>query len=517
MLEQIIKTIQNNPINYEGYLEYGKYLENVNLKQAYLTYENALFYCKDESIQVEIQNKLDEIEYRQGKVEPASIVILSYNNRQLTQQCIESIRETTPESAREIVIVDNNSQDDSVSYLRQQDDIVLVENDFNAGFPGGCNIGIKASKKENDIFLLNNDTILCANSLYTLRMGLYEKENYGSAGSVTNNCANLQSVFKSDSIDELKEFGLKNNVVNKRSEIKLMLVAFAVLIKRHVLEKVGYLDERFFPGNFEDDDISLRILKENYQNVLVYNSFIIHLGTVSFKKVDYNSILMKNYDKLVDKYNFNEDNCFFCFTHSESNEAFYLNRIKEVEKENGKILVVKSDLGAAILHAAYLYPQFEFYGLNNTVSCATISTHLEGVNIEHYFDIENNPFRTMKFDLIALDCSKIKKNELEKYLSVLKDMLSDTGKLIVLAKNQSYYMNWYPILKGEIHYLSHSDAVYCKDIDEMMKKIDLKVEFWVFYFGDISEDVKSKVEAIQNVIGGDNKFLVESTAYILHK
>lgn len=32
MLEQIIKTIQNNPINYEGYLEYGKYLENVNLK-----------------------------------------------------------------------------------------------------------------------------------------------------------------------------------------------------------------------------------------------------------------------------------------------------------------------------------------------------------------------------------------------------------------------------------------------------------------------------------------------------
>lgn len=139
------------------------------------------------------------------------------------------------------------------------------------------------------------------------------------------------------------------------------------------------------------------------------------------------------------------------------------------------------------------------------------------MNIEHYFDIENNPFRTMKFDLIALDCSKIKKNELEKYLSVLKDMLSDTGKLIVLAKNQSYYMNWYPILKGEIYYLSHSDAVYCKDIDEMMKKLDLKVEFWVFYFGDISEDVKSKVEAIQNVIGGDNKFLVESTAYILHK
>ena len=92
MLEIILSKIQNNPISYEGYLEYAKYLENVNLKQAYLTYENALFYCQDELIQIEIQNKLDEITYRQGKVEPASIVILSYNNRQLTQQCIESIR-----------------------------------------------------------------------------------------------------------------------------------------------------------------------------------------------------------------------------------------------------------------------------------------------------------------------------------------------------------------------------------------------------------------------------------------
>ena len=513
----MLEKIKENPLDYKGYLEYGKYLENVNLKQAYLTYENALFYCKEESVKFEIQHKLDEITYRQGKVEPASIVILSYNNRQLTQQCIESIRETTPESAREIVIVDNNSQDDSVAYLRQQDDIVLVENDFNAGFPGGCNIGIKASKKENDIFLLNNDTILCANSLYTLRMGLYEKENYGSAGSVTNNCANLQSVFKSYSIDELKEFGLKNNVVNKRSEIKLMLVAFAVLIKRHVLEKVGYLDERFFPGNFEDDDLSLRILKENYQNVLVYNSFIIHLGTVSFKKVNYKDILWKNYDKLVEKYNFKEDNSFFCFTHSESNIAFYSNRIKTIEKENGKILVVKSDLGAAILHVAYLHPQFEFYGLNNTVSCATISSHLDGVHIEHYFDIENNPFRSMRFDLISLDCSTIKKGELEKYLSVLKDMLSDTGKLIVLAKNPSYYMNWYPIMQGETQPLISLDTVYCNDIDEMMKKLDLKVESWNFYFGSISEDVKSKVEAIQNIVGENSKFLIESTAYILHK
>ena len=341
--EELLKLIQEDPMGYEGYLAYAKYLETINLKQAYLTYENALYFCDDETMKKTIQSKLDEIAYRNGKVEPASIVILCYNNRPLTQQCIESIRETTPEFAREIVIVDNNSQDDSVNYLRQQKDIVLIENDYNAGFPGGCNIGIEAAKPENDIFLLNNDTIMCFNTLYTLRMGLYEKDNYGSAGCVTNNCANNQSVFKSESLDDLKEFGRNNNIPNKRSEIKLMLIGFALIVKRKVLEKVGYLDERFNPGNFEDDDLSLRILMNNYQNVLVYNSFLIHLGSVSFNNADYFNLLHKNFDKLIDKYNFINEKHFFCFTHSECNLPFYKDKIDNLYN-NANVLVSQCDL-----------------------------------------------------------------------------------------------------------------------------------------------------------------------------
>lgn len=516
MLEIILSKIQNNPISYEGYLEYAKYLENVNLKQAYLTYENALFYCQDELVRIEIQNKLDEIAYRQGKVEPASIVILSYNNRQLTQQCIESIRETTPISAREIVIVDNNSQDDSVAYLRQQDDIVLVENDFNAGFPGGCNIGIKASKKENDIFLLNNDTILCANSLYTLRMGLYEKESYGAAGSMSERACNHQGFARNVNIDEDKKFALKVNVPDSNMcEIKMILIGYAVLIKRHILEEVGYLDERYFPGNKEDEDFGLRVLMANYQNVLVHNSFLIHYGGLSFNKTNRSAIQKTNILKFNEKFGF-ENNYSGYTLFSEQYTRCYERFIDKLSPSS-KILDVNCEMGARMAHLAYLHSNIDFYGLGQSIQCAMISTHLEGVHIEHYFDIESNPFRSMKFDLIALDCSKIKKDELSKYFSVLKDMLSDTGKLMVLAMNQSYYMNWYPIMMGETNSSLSSDTVYCKDIDEMMVSHGLKVESWIFYFGNVSEDMKSKIEAIQNIVGKDSKFLIESTAYILHK
>lgn len=512
----MLEKIKENPLDYKGYLEYGKYLENVNLKQAYLTYENALFYCRDELIRIDIQNKLDEITYRQGKVEPASIVILSYNNRQLTQQCIESIRETTPESAREIVIVDNNSQDDSVAYLRQQDDIVLVENDFNAGFPGGCNIGIKASKKENDIFLLNNDTILCANSLYTLRMGLYEKESYGAAGSMSERACNHQGFARNVNIDEDKKFALKVNVPDSNMcEIKMILIGYAVLIKRHILEEVGYLDERYFPENKEDEDFGLRVLMANYQNVLVHNSFLIHYGGLSFNKTNRSAMQKTNILKFNEKFGF-ENNYSGYTLFSEQYTRCYERFIDKLSPSS-KILDVNCEMGARMAHLAYLHSNIDFYGLGQSIQCAMISTHLEGVHIEHYFDIENNPFRSMKFDLIALDCSKIKKDELSKYLSVLKDMLSDTGKLMVLAKNPSYYMNWYPIMMGDTKSSLSSDTVYCKDIDEMMVSHDLKVESWIFYFGNIDDDLKPKVEAIQNIVGKDSKFLIESTAYILHK
>lgn len=512
----MLEKIKENPLDYKGYLEYGKYLENVNLKQAYLTYENALFYCRDELIRIDIQNKLDEITYRQGKVEPASIVILSYNNRQLTQQCIESIRETTPASAREIVIVDNNSQDDSVAYLRQQDDIVLVENDFNAGFPGGCNIGIKASKKENDIFLLNNDTILCTNSLYTLRMGLYEKESYGAAGSMSERACNHQGFARNVNIDEDKKFALKVNVPDSNMcEIKMILIGYAVLIKRHILEEVGYLDERYFPGNKEEEDFGLRVLMANYQNVLVHNSFLIHYGGLSFNKTNRSAIQKTNILKFNEKFGF-ENNYSGYTLFSEQYTRCYERFIDKLSPSS-KILDVNCEMGARMAHLAYLHSNIDFYGLGQSIQCAMISTHLEGVHIEHYFDIENNPFRSLKFDLIALDCSKIKKNELSKYLSVLKDMLSDTGKLMVLAKNQSYYMSWYPIMMGETNSSLSSDIVYCKDVDEMLVSHDLKIESWIFYFGNVSEDMKSKIEAIQNIVGKDSKFLIESTAYILYK
>lgn len=236
--------------NYELYVMLGDYYASKNLHQAYLCYENALFYCHDSQDCEQIKLLLNEFSAQGITVPKAAIVILSYNLLDMTRDCVESIRNTTPKAAREIIVIDNASMDDSVEWLKGQKDIKLLCNGENKGFPAACNQGIDLADAESDIFLLNNDTVLMDNALFWLRMGLYESEEVGSVGSVTNHMSNFQTVVDDGKTEkEYREFAVKNNVPMKYPyQNKMYLTGFALLLKREVLNKVGLLDERFFPG-----------------------------------------------------------------------------------------------------------------------------------------------------------------------------------------------------------------------------------------------------------------------------
>lgn len=292
--------------NYELYLLLGMYYESINPNQAYLCYENALFYCNDAEDRETIQQFADRLTQTFPiTVNKVSIVILSYNSREMTQQCIESIRATTPASSYKIIVVDNNSSDDSVTYLKEQEDIVLLCNSANVGFPAGCNQGILASSPDNDIFLLNNDTIVTPNSIFQLRMGLYDSDNVGSVGSVTNCAVNGQMIQQTFStVQEYYSFAKKINIPSRNPyEIKMWLVGFALLIKREALDSVGLLDENFSPGCYEDNDLGIRLQLAKWKSYLCHNSFIFHYGHGGGANSDtWLQISSRNYEYLKQKW-----------------------------------------------------------------------------------------------------------------------------------------------------------------------------------------------------------------------
>lgn len=161
-----------------GYAMLGEYYSGTNQNMAYLCYEQAAFYCErngeDEELHQELEERLSELRSSEGvTVRPASFIILSMNTLDFTRNCLETIRGTCRKGSYEIVVVDNGSEDGSVEYLSEQEDVVLRCNDYNAGFPAGCNQGVRIASKKNDILLLNSDTELPPNAFFTLRLGLY--------------------------------------------------------------------------------------------------------------------------------------------------------------------------------------------------------------------------------------------------------------------------------------------------------------------------------------------------------
>lgn len=181
----------------------------------------------------------------------------------------------------ELIVVDNASQDGSVAWLETQEDILLIANKENRGFPYGCNQGIKCAEPQNDIFLLNNDTVLMLNSLFWLRMGLYENLHVGATGSVSNSVSNGQRIEEGlGTLEEWTKYGIRNNIPTSHPyEKKVFLVGFALLLRRAALDEIGLLDIRFTPGTYGDDDIAMRLHQTGWQILLCKNSFIFHYGS----------------------------------------------------------------------------------------------------------------------------------------------------------------------------------------------------------------------------------------------
>lgn len=356
----IAEGLKLNDRNYELWLILGQTYEVLNINQAYLCYENALFYCNDSADAEVINSFLENIRSCDHfSVNKCAIVVLSYNALQYTRECIESIRATCPQSAYEIIVIDNASNDGSVQWLRKQQDITLQCNEENAGFPAGCNQGIKLAQKDSDIFLLNNDTVLPPNALFWLRMGLYEGDNVGAAGAVSNCVSNFQQVqWNCRTKEEFLSASVQNNLPMARPyERRIYLVGFAMLIRRKALEEVGYLDEIFTPGTYEDNDMGFKLCEKGYEIILCRNSFIYHYGSGGGSNTQkWNHLYARNAAKLADKWGFDPNKYLVVWKDA-------VDRLQADELAPLKILEAGCGLGLTLMALKNRFPNAEVYGI----------------------------------------------------------------------------------------------------------------------------------------------------------
>ena len=236
-----------------------------------------------------------------GLYEKVSIVLVTYNNLSLTIQCINSILRNTTWPNYQLIVIDNGSQDGTADYLERLRNEVptakIILNPDNRGFAAANNQGLREA--DGDILLLlNNDTIVPGGWLDPLVMHLREP-SIGMVGPVTNAVGNEAKIEVSyTDIQQMQAFADRYTESRKGRSFDIpMLAMFCVAFRRGILEEVGYLDEAFGIGLFEDDDYSRRVQAAGYRTVCAEDSFIHHYGQASFRTL----IASGEYQALWDK------------------------------------------------------------------------------------------------------------------------------------------------------------------------------------------------------------------------
>lgn len=212
---------------------------------------------------------------------PLSIVIISFNTKELLGQCIDSLMKQIDLEFDEIHVVDNNSTDGSIELIEKKYPLVhLHKNHENHGFSYACNVGIRASK--NDFILLSNSDIffplLTINQMKQKmaedsKIGILSPELVGKDGHLDQMTWGWdisllgelkQRFFSPNKVSQSK---IVNRMVDflQRKERDVQIVAGAcMLARKEALEKINGLDERY-ELYFEDADVCLRLRKKGYR------------------------------------------------------------------------------------------------------------------------------------------------------------------------------------------------------------------------------------------------------------
>ncbi|MGG3283047.1 glycosyltransferase family 2 protein [Paenibacillus solani] len=230
-----------------------------------------------------------------------SIIIPTYNGKDLLKDCIYSIKHHTKEPY-EIIVVDNGSSDGTVDICRQEG-ITFVSLASNVGFPAACNKGLKIATGDT-MLLLNNDVIVTRNWLQNMLNCLNSEPAIGIVGPLTNYASGKQQIEMP--YTTLEEMSLQLNEPNAKKWLQVeRIVGLCFLFKRELMDRIGLLDERYSPGHFEDDDYCYRARNAGYTCKIAGDVFIFHHGSASFAKQDMGKVKLlidRNRQKFMDKW-----------------------------------------------------------------------------------------------------------------------------------------------------------------------------------------------------------------------
>jgi GT2 family glycosyltransferase len=225
-----------------------------------------------------------------------SVIILNYNVRYFLEQCVLSVQLAIQNLDAEIIVIDNNSSDDSCAMMKQRfPSIKLIENKENLGFPKGNNIAVKEAKGEY-ICILNPDTVVAEDTFEKIlnsqlatrnsQLGIIGCKLIDGTGNFLpeskrgiptpwvafTKIFGLYKIFPKSSM--FNQYYAQQLAENQSGKVDILVGAFMVM-KRELYKDLGGFDENCFMYS-DDIDLSYMALQKGKTNYYFHETTVIH-------------------------------------------------------------------------------------------------------------------------------------------------------------------------------------------------------------------------------------------------
>lgn len=326
------------------------------------------------------------------------IIVPIYNAYDDLQICLDSIYKHTDLNKNRLILINDNSSDERMRYYldnQQRENVVVIHNESNKGFSNNINIGM-AQSEENDVILLNSDTIVTKNWVEKMVACAYSDDSIGTVTPLSNNATlcSVPNFCEENVLPEGMSIDKAAEIVEECSLRKYPRITvahgFCMFVKREVINTIGNFDaETFGRGYGEENDFCNRAEQMGYIHVMCDDTYIYHSGTKSFVSKEKEEYIKEHERILYKRYPFQmQKNAEYC----RDNPNYWVGKNIGMYFElwNGKkniFYLLQSDfredaddnVGGTQLHVKHLT-----YGLRNSMNIFVAARNGEYLQVTAY-------------------------------------------------------------------------------------------------------------------------------------
>lgn len=226
---------------------------------------------------------------------PVTVVVPVYGDLPSLRECVESLLRNVDQSAHRVLLVnDVGPEADEIEaalldLIRDEPAFFYERNPRNLGFVSSCNrAALELDTTDNDIMLLNSDTVTTPGFIEELAAVLHDSPTHGAVCPRSNNAtiASLPFKLRDPSAGRTPERtaqvwdALKDTL--PRFSVAPVAMGFCILMRRELIREYGLFDEVFAPGYGEENDFCLRIREHGFLSLIAHRALVFHMSGRSF-------------------------------------------------------------------------------------------------------------------------------------------------------------------------------------------------------------------------------------------